>query len=137
MTGLAALTGRPVEGHLPWPRLLVTGDTWQKAINGLVEDRWTLSGLWGDDGIVHMALMEASDLRILSLSCPDGHFPSVGYSHPPAIRLERTIADLFGLVPLGAADHPPLAGSRKLGTAPSPWRAARQRPAGALSLPVR
>jgi len=107
MTDLAALKGQPVEGHHPWPRLLVNTDTWQDAINGLAEDRWTLSGLWGDDGAVHMALMAAADLRVLSLPCPDGDFPSIGRLHPPAIRLERTISDLYGLVPRGAADTRP------------------------------
>jgi Ni,Fe-hydrogenase III large subunit len=34
-------------------------------------------------------------------------FPSVGLSHPPAIRLERTIRDLFGLVPHDAPDQRP------------------------------
>ena len=107
MAGLAAFPGRQVEDHNPWPRLLVTADGWQDAINGLVDNRWSLSGLWGDDGTVHMALTEAGDLRVLSLSCPDGHFPSVGRLHPPAIRPERAIADLFGLVPLGATDTRP------------------------------
>lgn len=92
----------------PWPRLLVDTHVWQTAIESLAEGRWTLSGLWGDDEMVHMALLlEQSDLRVLSLSCPDGRFPSVGARHPPAIRLERAIADLFGLVPMGAADTRP------------------------------
>ena len=107
MTELAALTGRSVDGHHPWPRLVVTSDTWREAISGLVEKRWTLSGLWGDDGAVHMVLTSVCDLRVLSLPCPDGNFPSVGRSHPPAIRLERTITDLFGLVPSGAIDTRP------------------------------
>jgi Ni,Fe-hydrogenase III large subunit len=46
-------------------------------------------------------------VAVLSLPCPDGAFPSVGVSHPPAIRLERTIFDLFGLVPRDAADARP------------------------------
>jgi len=107
MAALAALTGRPVEKHHPWPRLIVTNDTWLDAIDGLVRNRWTLSGLWGDDGVVHMALTAGADVRVLSLPCLHGRFPSVGYLHPPAIRLERTIADLFGLQPLGAADTRP------------------------------
>jgi Ni,Fe-hydrogenase III large subunit len=87
--------------------MLVSTDRWQDAINGLVEGRWTLSGLWGDVGVVHMALMAGSDLSVLSLPCLDGHFPSVGRLHAPAARLERTISDLFGLVPLGAIDTRP------------------------------
>jgi Ni,Fe-hydrogenase III large subunit len=41
---------------------------------------------------------------ILSLACADGGFSSVGARHPPAIRLERVIRDLFGHEPRGAPD---------------------------------
>ena len=56
-----------------------------------------------------MALLEepSTAIAVFSLECPDGRFPSVGAHHPPAIRLERTIADLYGLVPDGAADRGP------------------------------
>lgn len=107
MSALAMLPGQEIGGHGPWLRLLVSDETWQAAIEGLAEGRWSLSGLWGDDKTVHMALLERADLRILSLPCPDGYFPSVGLRHPTAIRLERTINDLFGLVPLGAPDQRP------------------------------
>lgn len=107
MGALKKLSGPIAVGHGPWPRLIVNTDTWQAAIEGLVDGAWTLAGLWGDDRIVHMALTAGTDLKVLSLSCPDGHFPSVGRLHPPAIRLERTITDLFGLMPLGAADTRP------------------------------
>ena len=107
MSALATLTGPVAAGHAPWPRLVVNDDTWQMAAQGLAEGRWTLSGLWGDHGVAHMALTDARDLRVLSLLCPNEHFPSVGRLHPPAIRLERTIYDLFGLVPQGALDGRP------------------------------
>jgi Ni,Fe-hydrogenase III large subunit len=107
MAALAEITGRPVDTHHPCQRLVVTNDTRLDEIDGLVRNRWTLSGLWGDDGVVHMALTAGADVRVLSLPCLHGRFPSVGYLHPPAIRLERTIADLFGLQPLGAADTRP------------------------------
>jgi hypothetical protein len=38
---------------------------------------------------------------VLSLACPDGGLPFVGARHAPAIRLERAIHDLYGLVPSG------------------------------------
>ncbi len=100
--------GKQAKGHKLWPSLLVGTDAWQAAIDGLAEGRWALSGLWGDDGMVHMALLlEQAELRVLTLPCPEGHFPSVGLRHAPAIRLERTINDLFGLVPRGALDGRP------------------------------
>ena len=68
-----------------------------------------LSGLWGDNGAVHAALLDdqAGEMAVVTLPCPDGHFPSVGRHHAPAIRLERAIHDLFGLVPDGAPDTRP------------------------------
>ena len=68
-----------------------------------------MSGLWGDTGAVHMALVEeaAATMAVVTLLCPDGRFPSIGQHHPPAIRLERTIHDLFGLEPINAPDLRP------------------------------
>jgi Ni,Fe-hydrogenase III large subunit len=108
MATLATPAGEQARGHRPWPRLLVDAHAWETATEGLAEGRWTLSGLWGDEKTVHMAVqLDQSDLRVLSLHCPEGHFPSVGLWHAPAIRLERTINDLFGLVPRDALDGRP------------------------------
>jgi Ni,Fe-hydrogenase III large subunit len=107
MTILATLAGHKVAAHRPWPRIVVREDIWSAAADGLAAGRWTLAGLWGDDSVVHMALRQGSELAVLSLECPDGHFPSVGRLHPPAIRLERAIFDLFGLVADGALDTRP------------------------------
>ena len=54
-----------------------------------------------------MALRAGSDVAVVTLACPDGGFPSVGVHHAPAIRLERAIHDLYGLVPEGALDTRP------------------------------
>jgi Ni,Fe-hydrogenase III large subunit len=54
-----------------------------------------------------MAVRAGSDVAVLSLACPGGTFPSVGLHHAPAIRLERAIHDLYGLVPEGAQDTRP------------------------------
>ena len=109
MTALADLiaAGIRVEAHRPWPRALVGAELWNAATNALADGALTLVGLWGDDGTVQMALSEGEDFAVISLDCPSGRFPSVGKLHPPAIRLERTIADLYGLVPDGAEDRRP------------------------------
>ena len=113
MTMLAALIakGRQVRDHHPWPRAIATADVWRDAIGGLANGTLSLLGLWGDDGTVHMGLLDEAAVpnavAVLSLPCPDGAFPSVGVSHPPAIRLERTIFDLFGFVPSDAVDVRP------------------------------
>jgi Ni,Fe-hydrogenase III large subunit len=72
----------------------------------LVEATATLLGLWGDRDAVHLALLEelSGAIAVFTLPCPDGKFPSVGAHHPAAIRLERTILDLYGLKPTGAFD---------------------------------
>ena len=106
------LHGRPVEGHRPWPRLVVTAEVWRHVANELAAGRATLLGLWGDAGAslsVHMALIETdtSNIAVVSLERADQIFPSVGALHPPAIRLERAIASLYGLEPIGAPDTRP------------------------------
>ena len=83
--------------------------TWQKAVRRLADGSLTLLSLWAEPGIVHMALfgIGALDVAVLSFACPDNEYPSVGAHHPPAIRLERAIRDLFGLIPVGLMDTRP------------------------------
>jgi Ni,Fe-hydrogenase III large subunit/Ni,Fe-hydrogenase III component G len=104
--------GDRVDGHRPWPRCTVTADVWRQVASEIAAGRATLFGLWGDAGVVpmvHMAMIEdaTGDIAIVSLGCPAGRFPSVGALHPPAIRLERAIASLYGLEPIGAPDRRP------------------------------
>ena len=101
-----AKTSHKVDAHRPWPRAIVTRDGWKLLIQELVDARATMLGLWGDTGAVHLAVMEelSSEIGVFTLECKDGKFPSVGALHPPGIRLERAISDLFGLRPVGAQD---------------------------------
>jgi Ni,Fe-hydrogenase III large subunit len=87
----------------------VGSDHWRTLVERVVAGQWTLCGLWGDQDAVHMALLDeaASQLAIVTRACLDGHFPSVGRNHPPAIRLERAIRDLYGLEPRGLPDPRP------------------------------
>ncbi len=107
------IEGTRVEGHRPWPRVIATGDGWRFAADQASAGHWTLLGLWGDTGQgtnqVHMAVLDerANDIAVATIACPDGHFPSVGALHPPAIRLERAIRDLYGLTPVGLPDTRP------------------------------
>jgi Ni,Fe-hydrogenase III large subunit/Ni,Fe-hydrogenase III component G len=111
MTFLSALKakGRAVKAHRPWPRVVVGNATWRHAIAGLASSEATLSSLWSDGQAVHMALMgrPPDGVLVLSLPCPDRRFPSVGAAHPPALRLERVIRDLYGLVPEECPDPRP------------------------------
>jgi Ni,Fe-hydrogenase III large subunit len=88
------------------PRANVTEDGWSQAIDRLAGGSRTLLGLWGDAGDVHMALFDeqTGDIAVLTYTCKDGAYPSIAARHPPAIRLERAIRDLFGLEGTGAPD---------------------------------
>ena len=98
--------GEVVAAHRPWPRSVVSADIWSEAAQQLQGGHLTLLGLWGEPGIVHMAVLDEGTWQgaVLTYRCIDGRFPSVGRLHPPAIRLERTVADLFGLAADGAPD---------------------------------
>ena len=101
--------GMRTKEHRPWPRAAVDVKTWSTAAESLAAGELTLVGLWGDGSDVHMALFdqEAANFAVITLACRDGGFPSVGLLHAPAIRLERAIRDLCGLVPEGALDQRP------------------------------
>jgi Ni,Fe-hydrogenase III large subunit len=49
--------------------------------------------------------LESQGIAVLSLACADKRFPSVARMHLPAARMERTIHDLYGLVPEGSPDQ--------------------------------
>ncbi|HKR19898.1 MAG TPA: hydrogenase expression protein HypE [Stellaceae bacterium] len=101
--------GQRIAAHRPAPRAIVDATTWTQAAHALADERATLLGLWGERDAAHMALRDADSgaVAVLSLACSAGHFPSVGAQHPPAIRLERAIRDLYGLVADGATDARP------------------------------
>jgi len=95
-----------VDMHRPWPRVAADEEIWRSIAARLHDGDITLSGLWGDTGAVHMAILDetSAELVVVSLECPERNFPSVGQIHSPAIRLERAIQDLFGLTPKGSPD---------------------------------
>src|ERR1700722_16472221 len=98
-TLIDALSGaKAAHQSRPWPRRVVDSDLWRDLGCQLGDGLLTLAGLWGDAGVVHMALLDASrgELAIASLACEGGKFPSVGAYHAPAIRLERAIRVLWG-----------------------------------------
>jgi Ni,Fe-hydrogenase III large subunit len=101
------IPGHKVKGHNPAPRVVVGSETWRMLATELAAGRVTLFGLWGDTDRVHMALLEETEIVVVTVECRDGGFPSVAQAHPPAIRLERAIHDLYGLEPLGLPDPRP------------------------------
>ncbi|HSS87333.1 MAG TPA: NADH-quinone oxidoreductase subunit C, partial [Reyranella sp.] len=101
--------GLRVLAHRPWPRAIVTPSAWTLLSQQLADGRLTLLGLWGDVDAVHMALLDERPfaIAVVTLACRDGRFPSVGALHPPAIRLERAMRDLYGLQPEDLPDQRP------------------------------
>lgn len=100
------LEGQLVQRHSPWPRAVVDASVWNFAASELARGRWSLLGLWGEPSTVHMAIMDeqTSEIAVVSLDCLDRAYPSVSQHHPPALRLERAVHDLFGLVAEGSSD---------------------------------
>jgi Ni,Fe-hydrogenase III large subunit len=97
---------RIIGTQAPWRRVTIDRTQWLTATQHLAAQDWSLFGFWGEPSGVHMAVREQTTGRfaILTLQCPEGSFPSVAQVHSPALRLERTIRDLFGLVPHGLTD---------------------------------
>ncbi len=110
LTLMEYLTGsREVPNHRPWPRYLLDERGWVAMIHQLAVAEWALLGLWGDASEVHLALRdeEAGAVAVASLHCPERRFPSLSEVRPAAIRLERAIRDLYGLIPVDLADGRP------------------------------
>src|SRR5258705_3043244 len=103
------LEGSKVGQLRPWPRVVVDASVWTFAATELAHGRWSLLGLGAEPATVHMAIMDGQtrEIAVISLDCPNRTFPSVGRHHPPALRLERTINDLFGLTAEGLPDARP------------------------------
>jgi Ni,Fe-hydrogenase III large subunit/Ni,Fe-hydrogenase III component G len=119
---IAALTealrnSRHIEAHRPWPRVVVEENIWRDIATQLGDDL-TLAGFWGEAQAVHMALLDRTspEAIVVSLECTSRRFPSVAQFHAPAIRLERTIHDLFGLIPEASPDTRPWLDHGRWGT---------------------
>ena len=103
------LEGRPVQHHRPWQRATVDPKVWASATLALADGHWTLLGLWGETNTGHMALLEepTGTIGVITLEGLEGGYPSVAQYHLPALRPERAIHDLVGLVPQALPDPRP------------------------------
>ena len=109
MALIDTIDGSKVEAHRPWPRVVAGEAGWRAVAAELAAGRLTLLGLWGERSAAHMAVLdeETAEIAVATIECPRGSFPSVGALHPPAIRLERALHDLYGLIPEGLPDTRP------------------------------
>jgi Ni,Fe-hydrogenase III large subunit len=103
------LEGREIQQRRPWPRAVIGAHLWKFVANELAQGRLSLLGLWGEPSTVHMAIMDedTAEIATVSLDCPDHSYASIGRHHPPALRLERAINDLFGVSAEGLPDIRP------------------------------
>lgn len=88
-------------------RRAVDAEIWRKTAEALGSGEGELFALFADGESINMALRDREGSRILSFKAENGRYPSVGVHHPPAIRLERAIRDLFGIEPEGLEDTRP------------------------------
>ena len=95
--------------HRSWPRVAVGADIWRGIGEALREGKLDLLGEWGDEGAVHCALYEPATRQacLASIDASSGRVPSLAVFHGSALRLERTIQDLFELEMVGIPDHRP------------------------------
>ena len=99
--------GRPAAGHRPWPRVELNHRGWSALVQHLAVADWVLMAEWGERDHIHAALRDEStgDIAVVSLHCPDRRFPALGNVRPGAIRIERAIADVWGLEPMASGDR--------------------------------
>ena len=94
---------------LHWQRHTVDRVVWKSMADDLAGGRYVLMGLWGEQDCVHMAVLDpvAKKAAIATLPTPEGSYPSISRKHLPALRMERAIADLFGMTAEGCPDQRP------------------------------
>ncbi|WP_374572716.1 hypothetical protein [Phenylobacterium sp.] len=93
---------------MSWPAVLDTG-SWRALGEALARGDLFFVSLWGEGRTVRVAVREAQGpaIGVHALECPGGAYPALSHVHPPAARLERSLADLTGLSPVGAPDARP------------------------------
>ena len=124
--------------HRPWPRAVVDDDGWscRRASWRPAAGRCSACGATPAPCTWRCSTRAPATSPSSATNARTGHFPRVGALHPPAIRLERAIRDLYGLEPRRRSRHAALARPRLLGRAASARRAHETADARALSLPA-
>jgi Ni,Fe-hydrogenase III large subunit len=87
--------------------LIVTREQWEATARRLQARELSLVALWAEPEYAHMAVLNGKTVELMSVRCDATRFPSVARVHPPALRLERAMRDLYGLEPEGLPDTRP------------------------------
>jgi Ni,Fe-hydrogenase III large subunit len=101
--------GREVAGHKPWPRFQLDPPGWRAFEDRLAAADWVLLAEWAEPNEVHAAFRDdqTGDVAVVSHPCLNHRFVGLGKRRPGAIRIERAIADLYGLAAQGGGDQRP------------------------------
>jgi Ni,Fe-hydrogenase III large subunit len=98
------------QGALPFERHLLTAEAWSRLPAALAaEPGLALLALWAEPGLVHAAFLDEATGTPLLASAPaeGGRYAALSPARPGAIRFERMIRDLWGLVAEDAVDLRP------------------------------
>ncbi len=114
MINLLSNEGSTVTRHRGWSRRVVSAEYWYALGEMLRNQSLALLGLWGDHGSVHAAVLQVNtqqdnthEVAVFSLAVMDNRIPSLAAAHPPALRLERAIQDLYGIEVVNLPDRRP------------------------------
>ncbi len=110
MSALALIRGAPRQDCRPHPRHLLDRTQWT-SLAGLLATTPDLAllALWAEPAMVHACFLAEPEGALVIASCPtpDGRYRALSPARPGAIRFERAIHDLWGLVAEGAVDLRP------------------------------
>lgn len=110
MTASALIRAGAPQGARPFERFALTAEAWSRLPAALAEEpSLALMALWAEPGVVHAAFYEEASGTVLLASAPaeGGRYAALSPARPGAIRFERMVRDLWGLVADGAADLRP------------------------------
>ncbi len=93
----------------PWPRHLLSQADWAATAQAAAAQSRVLLAHWADRVQVHALFLDPGAAGAVAVSTPveSGAYPALSPVLPAAALYERTIHDLFGHVPAGAADRRP------------------------------
>lgn len=106
MSGAAPIRRGAPQGCRPFERYLLPRADFA-ALAGA--EALALLGLWAEPAMVHAAFLDeaAGTLVLASCAAAEGGYPALSPARPGAVRFERMIRDLWGLVAEGGADLRP------------------------------
>lgn len=101
--------GREMPGHRPWPRFQLDAKGWRSFEDRLSAADWTLLAEWAEPNEIHAAFRDeqSNEIAVVSHPCLNHRFIGLGKRRPGAIRIERSIQDLYALSPQGLTDSRP------------------------------